>query len=210
MAELFFDSKDLLQVRYEMLRRHRVDGDSVVRAVSAFGVSRPTFYQAQTAFQRSGLTGLVPKQRGPKEGHKLSSAIIKHVRTLKASTPGLTTTECVKRVQETFGIKVHRRSLERALAGKKKLRKSPEVIAAGRRHRSIRGTAPASDPAGRRHRAGRGQRHPHTLWIGAMGAGAEFSHDVDIPLFSSRQLPSRDPHRCGPGIGPTRRRPDPQ
>lgn len=121
----FFDSKDLLQVRYEMLRRHRVDGASVVRAVSAFGVSRPTFYQAQTAFQHSGLTGLVPKQRGPKEGHKLSSAIIKHVRTLKASTPGLTTTDCVKRVQETFGIKVHRRSLERALAGKKKLRKSP-------------------------------------------------------------------------------------
>src|SRR5579864_239185 len=112
----FFDSKDLLQVRYEMLRRHRVEGTAVVNVVSAFGVSRPTFYQAQTAFQRSGLTGLVPKQRGPKEGHKLSGAIIEHVRALKASTPSLTTTECVKAVRETFGITVHRRSLERALA----------------------------------------------------------------------------------------------
>jgi transposase len=121
----FFDSKDLLQVRYEMLRRHRVEGASVVRVVSAFGVSRPTFYQAQTAFLSSGLTGLVPKQRGPKEGHKLSSAILEHVRTLMASTPGLTTTDCVKAVQETFGITVHRRSLERALVGKKKLRQSP-------------------------------------------------------------------------------------
>lgn len=121
----FFDSKDLLQVRYEMLRRHRVEGASVVRVVSGFGVSRPTFYQAQTAFERSGLSGLMPKARGPKQGHKLSSAIIEQVRTLKASTPGLTTTDCVKAIQQTFGITVHRRSLERALAGKKKLRKSP-------------------------------------------------------------------------------------
>ena len=121
----FFDAKDLLQVRYEMLRRHRVEGASVVRVVSAFGVSRPTFYQAQTSFENRGLTGLVPKQRGPKQGHKLSSAILEHVRTLKASTPGLTTTDCVKAVTETFGITVHRRSLERALVAKKKLRQSP-------------------------------------------------------------------------------------
>jgi transposase len=119
----FFDSKDLLQVRYEMLRRHRVEGASIVDVSSTFGVSRPTFYQAQTAFERSGLTGLLPKQRGPKEGHKLSGKVIEHVRNLKASSPGLTTVECIKAVEEKFGITVHRRSLERAMAGKKKLRK---------------------------------------------------------------------------------------
>jgi len=54
-----------------------------------------------------------------------TGAIIEHIRSLKASTPSLTTTDCVKAVQDTFGITVHRRSLERALAGKKKLRKSP-------------------------------------------------------------------------------------
>lgn len=119
----FFDSKDLLQVRYEMLRRHRIDGGSVVEVSSLFGVSRPTFYQAEAAFERSGLTGLVPKQRGPKEGHKLSAQVIEHVRTLKASSPGLTTVECIRAVQEKFGVTVHRRSLERAMAGKKKPRK---------------------------------------------------------------------------------------
>jgi transposase len=118
----FFDSKDLLQVRYEMLRRHRVEGASIVDVSSTFGVSRPTFYQAQTAFERSGLTGLLPKQRGPKEGHKLSVQVIEHVRSLKTSALGLTTIECVKAVKEKFGITVHRRSLERAMAGKKKLR----------------------------------------------------------------------------------------
>jgi hypothetical protein len=52
----FFGSKDLLQVRYEMLLRHRVKGASVVDVSSVFGVSRPTFYQAQAAFERGGLT----------------------------------------------------------------------------------------------------------------------------------------------------------
>jgi transposase len=120
----FFDSKDLLQVRYEMLRRHRVEGASIVDVSSIFGVSRPTFYQAQGAFGRAGLTGLLPKQRGPKQGHKLSDEIIEYVRNLKTSSPGLTTVECIKTVEKKFGITVHRRSLERAMAGKKKLRKS--------------------------------------------------------------------------------------
>ena len=119
----FFDRKDLLQVRYEMLRRHRVEGLSVVDVSAAFAVSRPTFYQAQAAFERAGLTGLMPRQRGPREGHKLSGAVIEHVRNLKLSAPGLTTIECIKAIKEQFGITVHRRSLERALRDKKKLRK---------------------------------------------------------------------------------------
>ena len=72
----FFDPRDLLQVRYEMLRRHSVEGVSVVEVAAGFGVSRPTVYQAQTAFQQAGLSGLLPRRRGPKEGHKLSAAII--------------------------------------------------------------------------------------------------------------------------------------
>ncbi|HEY2468955.1 MAG TPA: helix-turn-helix domain-containing protein [Terracidiphilus sp.] len=118
----FFDPKDLLQVRYEMLRRHNVEGASIVDVATNFGVSRPTFYQAQAAFQQAGLIGLLPKHRGPKEGHKLSAEVIEHVRTLRAAEPSLTTVACVQAVQEKFGIKVHRRSLERALVSKKKPR----------------------------------------------------------------------------------------
>jgi transposase len=120
----FFDSKDLLQVRYEMLRRHRVEGASVVDVSSGFGVSRPTYYQAQAAFQRGGLNGLVPKQRGPKEGYKLSGEVIEYVRDLKVSSPGLTASEYIRAVEEKFGITVHRRSLERAMGGKNKLPKA--------------------------------------------------------------------------------------
>ena len=107
----FFDPKDLLQVRYEMLRRHSVEGVS-----TNFGVSRPTVYQAQAAFQQAGLSGLLPKHRGPKQGHKLSAEVIEHVRTLRAADPGLTTIACIQAVRERFGTTVHRRSLERALA----------------------------------------------------------------------------------------------
>jgi transposase len=118
----FFDPKDLLQVRYEMLRRHSVEGVSIVDVAANFGVSRPTVYQAQTAFQQAGLSGLLPKHRGPKQGHKLSSAVIEYVRTLRAAEPALTTVACVQAIQGKFGVTVHRRSLERALAGKKKPR----------------------------------------------------------------------------------------
>jgi transposase len=118
----FFDSRDLLQVRYEMLRRHSVEGVSIVDVAAKFGVSRPTVYQAQAAFQQAGLSGLLPKHRGPKEGHKLSAEVIEYVQILRAAEPGLTTVACVQAVQEKFGITVHRRSLERALASKKKPR----------------------------------------------------------------------------------------
>ena len=118
----FFDPRDLLQVRYEMLRRHRVEEFSIVDVATQFGVSRPTVYQTQAAFQQAGLSGLVPKRRGPKEGHKLSTEVIEYVRTLRTAQPRLTTVACVQAVQERFGITVHRRSLERALASKKKPR----------------------------------------------------------------------------------------
>lgn len=118
----FFDPRDLLQTRYEMLRRHRIEGQSVVETTAAFGVSRPTFYHAQTAFIENGLAGLVPRLRGPKGRHKLSGKVLEHVLALKAANPTLTTTQCVQEIQQRFGIHVHRRSLERALQSKKKRR----------------------------------------------------------------------------------------
>jgi transposase len=115
----FFDPRDLLQVRYEMLRRHSAEGISIRDAATAFGVSRPTFYQAQSTFHAAGLAGLLPKQRGPKGGHKITAEVLEFVEGLKAAEPGLTTVACIKAVKERFGITMHRRSLERAL-GKKK------------------------------------------------------------------------------------------
>ena len=116
----FFDPRDLLQARYEMLRRHRADALPIRQAAATFGVSRPTFYHAQTVFQRSGLAGLLPKPRGPKGGHKLSAGVLDYVEQLKAADPALTTVACVHAVHDRFGLTIHRRSLERALGRRKK------------------------------------------------------------------------------------------
>ncbi len=121
----FFDPRDRLQVRYEMLRRHRADALPIRQAAAAFGVSRPTFYQAQTAFQRAGLAGLLPKPRGPKGGHKLSAEVLDYVERMKAADPALTTLECVRAVHDRFGVTIHRRSLERALGRRKKKPRTP-------------------------------------------------------------------------------------
>src|SRR5437660_10523761 len=61
----FFDPRDLVQVKYELLRRVQVEGDSVAHATALFALSRPTFYTAQTAWQRAGLSGLLPEPTGP-------------------------------------------------------------------------------------------------------------------------------------------------
>jgi hypothetical protein len=68
----FFDPRDLVQVKYEMLRRVQAEGHSITQAAAAFGFSRPCFYQAQAAFAKEGLAGLVPRKRGPKQAHKLT------------------------------------------------------------------------------------------------------------------------------------------
>jgi transposase len=116
----FFDAKDLVQVRYEMVRRHQVDGVAISEAAETFGVTRPTFYKAQSALQSAGLSGLLPNRRGPKGGHKVSAEVVAFVVALKTESPELTTSQCLDAIEARFGVKVHRRSLERALARKKK------------------------------------------------------------------------------------------
>ena len=115
----FFDPADLVQVRYEMVRRH--EWTQVISAVATnFGVSRPTFYKAQTALATAGLAGLLPAQRGPKAAHKLSAEILTFDADLRSKTPEISMSQRLDAIEGQFGVKIHRRSLERALARKKK------------------------------------------------------------------------------------------
>lgn len=116
----FFDPHDLVLVKYEMLRRVRVEGMSVADAAEAFGFSRVTFYQALDAFQSEGLPGLLPRQRGPKAASKLNDTVLAFIDRLRAAEPGLRAPELAERVQEQLGLSVHPRSIERALARRAK------------------------------------------------------------------------------------------
>ena len=116
----FFDPRDLLQVKYEMVRRVRADGHSVSRSAARFGLSRPSFYQAQKAYEEGGLPALLPKKPGPRRAHKLSEEVVKALQEALAAEPEPSPLALVRLVEERFGISVHRRSIERALARQEK------------------------------------------------------------------------------------------
>jgi transposase len=112
----FFDPRDLVQVKYEMLRRVREEGVSVSAAAAAFGLSRQSYYQAAAALEEGGLPGLLPGKPGPRAAHKLTGEVVEHLRGLVAADPGLRPAELAEAVAHRFGIRVHPRSVERALA----------------------------------------------------------------------------------------------
>jgi len=95
----FFDPRDLVQVKYEMLRRVRTEGKSVTDAAANFGFSRPSFYQAQSAFEQDGLAGLVPHKRGPKQAHKLTEEVLAFIGEVRQQEPSIRLPDLGNRIQ---------------------------------------------------------------------------------------------------------------
>ena len=116
----FFDARDLIQVKYEMLRRVEAEGLPVNQSAAAFGFSRPSFYQAQASFQQGGLPALMPQKRGPKQAHKLTADVLAFIREARQEDPALRPPTLASRIQDRYGIAVHPRSIERALARSQK------------------------------------------------------------------------------------------
>ena len=75
-GEDFFDARDLVQVKYEMVRKADVEDVPVAVAAAAFGFSRQSLYTARAALREQGLAGLVPAKPGPKAGHKLTEPVV--------------------------------------------------------------------------------------------------------------------------------------
>jgi transposase len=114
----FFDPRDLVQVRYEMLRRHQVDRGAVTEVATAFGVSRQAYYMTDAAFEEKGIVGLLPRRRGPRRAHKCTDEILDFVEQWRVdSSPEKEVSEAVRK---RFGVSIHPRSLSRALARRKK------------------------------------------------------------------------------------------
>ena len=117
----FFDPRDVVQVKYEMLRRVLLESASVTEVTDEYGVSRPTFYQAKSNFDEAGVGGLVPKKRGPRGPHKLQGEILDFLEKQQVSDQPIRARarELADMIREKFSIEVHPRTIERALAGKK-------------------------------------------------------------------------------------------
>ncbi len=117
----FFDVRDLVQVKYEMVRRVEVDGDSISVAAAAFGFSRPSYYQARNALHRQGLAGLLPRKRGPKGAHKLTEDLLVFLQEVQGQEQ-LGAAALAMQLKERYGLTVHPRTIERGLAQLKKKR----------------------------------------------------------------------------------------
>lgn len=121
----FFDPNDLVQVKYEMLRQVQMEESTVTETAAQFGLSRPSFYEAQAAFRERGVLGLVPEKRGPKRAHKLTAEVMTFLDALREGDPSLTVGALAERLWQERGVRVHRRSVERALGRQEKKLRSP-------------------------------------------------------------------------------------
>ena len=121
----FFDPNDLVQVKYEMLRRVSVESGSVTEAAAEFGLSRPSFYEAQAAFQQEGLVGLLPEKRGPRRAHKLGAEVMEFLQAAKTEDPAMSGAALADKLWKERRLRVHRRSIERALARRQKKLPAP-------------------------------------------------------------------------------------
>lgn len=121
----FFDPLDIVQVKYEMLRRVRLEDVPVTQATAEFGFSRPTFYEAQSNFDEAGIAGLVPKKRGPRGPHKLSPEVMAFLRTRVAPDQPIRARDLARELLEHLGLDIHPRTIERALGAQKKRTEGP-------------------------------------------------------------------------------------
>lgn len=121
----FFDPRDLVQVKYEMLRSVSEEGRSATRAASDFGFSRPSFYQTQAVFEQGGLPALLPQRPGPKRAHKLTEEVVDFLARLRAGDSSLNSARLARLLEEELGLAVHPRSIERALGRREKKARRP-------------------------------------------------------------------------------------
>ena len=122
----FFDPLDKLQVKYEMLRCHEVDRVAPAEAAALFGYTRQGLYQVRRAFLEEGMAGLLEKKRGRRGPVKCTPEIVAFIARDKQAHPVITGHELADKVFQNFGVKIHRRTIEKlvsALPRRKKKRR---------------------------------------------------------------------------------------
>jgi len=111
----FFDSHDLLQVHYELLRAHLTAGDKIAGLCRRFGVSRQTFYNLQARFLERGSSGLLPGRPGPKGPSKLSREVTSFAEKELAGEEDISGALLASRIDAQLGVSLHNRTVEKLL-----------------------------------------------------------------------------------------------
>lgn len=114
----FFDPHDLLQIKYEMLRHVKVDHWSITKATTTFGLSRPVFYKLENDF-KVGLSGLLPKERGPRKPSKLAVEVIKFIKK-KRQDEQMPWIEVQSAIKKQFNLSLHIRTMQKSISQSEK------------------------------------------------------------------------------------------
>jgi transposase len=109
-GEAFFFAMDKVQVKYEMLRAHFGDGDTVTAAAAMHGYSRAEFYLVAAAFEQSGMRGLLDERRGRKGPVKLTEDVHAFLDGLGSCSA----TEAAAALADQLGVVLHPRTIARA------------------------------------------------------------------------------------------------
>ena len=116
---VFFDSRDLVQVKYELLRSISSGECNISQASKLFGMSRESIYKNKTAYEAGGIQALIPKKTGPKSPHKLTEKGRSFIDSYMSDHPSASAAEANASMRENTGISIHTRTIERYLSKKR-------------------------------------------------------------------------------------------
>jgi len=114
----FFAAFDKVQVKYEMLRAHLLDGQTASAAAAAHGYSRASFYLVAGAFEQAGMVGLLDERPGRRGPVKLSPEVLAFLETRRREKPGASGAELASELEAALGVRLHRRTVEKALGSR--------------------------------------------------------------------------------------------
>lgn len=107
----FFLPDDKVQVKYEMLRSHLLDGLTAAEAATIHGYSRAALYLVLQAFRERGMLGLLDDRRGRKGPVKVTPEIQAFLAEADRARSGA---DLMREIERRFGVGLHRRTVERA------------------------------------------------------------------------------------------------
>ena len=111
----FFSAFDKVQVKYEMLRAHLVDGETVTSAAATHGYSRASFYLVARSFEEAGMVGLLDERPGRRGPVKLSGEVLAFLEARRHERPGASGAELAQALERALGVRLHRRTIERVV-----------------------------------------------------------------------------------------------
>ena len=111
----FFDKKNIVQVKYEMVRAATNGEGSISEIAGAHGFSRKTYYQVSKSLEAGGLCALVPKKTGPKGPLKLKEDVSAFVDAFHAEHGDAGPSEISAALEAETGVRVHPRTIYRYL-----------------------------------------------------------------------------------------------